>query len=189
MAFLFVVLLRLLAPFFLFRFPLGGAVLVLTFDMLDYWFLGAFGDSQHHSAYQEFDKYLDLYGITFFALVVFKWKEAVLRISGLSLFLLRFTGILAFEATGMRIFLFLLPNIFENFYLLVQAGRRERASPRWAGRKGAITEPARGWQYAALVLIIAAVPKILQEYFMHYLQYPLGAGMIWREIGEFSRSL
>lgn len=178
MAFILVVLLRLIAPFFLFRFPLGGAVLVLSFDMLDYWFLGAFGDSQHHSAYQEFDKYLDLYGITFFALQVLKWKESILRIPGLSLFLIRFIGILAFEATGARIFLFLLPNIFENFYLLVQAGRR----------KGVQVNAVR-WQYAALILVIAAVPKIFQEYFMHYLQYPLGAGMIWRELGVFSRTL
>lgn len=178
MAFFLVVLFRLIAPFFVFRFPLGGAVLVLSFDFLDYWFLGILGDGQYHSAYQAFDKYLDLYGITFFALQVYKWKEVALRVSGLSLFLLRFIGILAFEATGMRIFLFLLPNIFENFYLLVQAGK-----------KGGIPEAARQWQYAALILIVAAVPKVLQEYFMHYLQYPLGAGMIWRELGEFSRSL
>lgn len=178
MAILGIVLLRLIAPFFLFRFPLGGAILVLGFDFFDYWLLGIFGNREYHSAYQAFDKYLDLYGITFFALQVFRWEDAILRTTAFSLFIVRFIGILAFEATGLRAILFFLPNIFENFYLLIEAGKVREVHKL----------PTR-WSYAVAVLIIAAVPKILQEYFMHYLEYPLGVGTIWREMEEFGRHL
>ncbi|MBI4134582.1 MAG: hypothetical protein HY471_00540 [Candidatus Sungbacteria bacterium] len=165
-----VLILRLIVPLSIFRWPFAGALLSIAADAADSVIFRNFGwGFLHPEDYQLIDKYFDLYYLTFEALVVARWRENFLRNIGLGLFFLRFAGTLLFEATGLRLLLFFAPNIFENFYLLVQCMRK--LFP-W---ENALL-PSR---HAVLLLLVSAFPKLIQEYIMHYMEYPLGIGTIW----------
>jgi hypothetical protein len=82
--------------------------------------------------------------------------EPLAKWTALSLFVYRAIGFVAFEATQTRALLLVFPNVFENFYLVYLALRRFVAS----------------WQLTprglALLLVLVTVPKLGQEYLLHY---------------------
>jgi hypothetical protein len=156
-----VVFLRLLLPLTILRWPLGGAFIAILADSADVFILQKFGWGLFDGdRYHVLDKLLDTYYLSLECWVAIHWKESLVRKIAVGLFVLRLGGLIAFETTGNRAFFVMAPNVFENFYVLWLLVQR-------FGRKAAVT-PAR----IVLLLVIAAVPKMAQEYIMHYQQFP-----------------
>jgi hypothetical protein len=107
--------------------------------------------------YAQIDKWLDLYYLALELVVVRRWPESLLRRAASYLFVWRLAGVIAFEVTAYRPLLLIFPNLFENFYLYVLIVR---------------------WWFPALVprsvvqllvvLVTLLVPKLLQEYVLHW---------------------
>ena len=68
---------------------------------------------------------------------------------------------MSFEVTQVRQIMVLAPNIFENFYLLITGVKK--LAPEFR------TDTMRK---LVIFLLIADVPKLIQEYLMHYLEFP-----------------
>jgi len=64
--------------------------------------------------------------------------------------------IILFEATNIRMFLFFFPSLFENFFLFYAAAQQFFPQYELTGRR------------LALWLAVLLVPKMVQEYFLHY---------------------
>lgn len=162
MALSLIVALRLLVPLAILRWPFWGMLAAIGADAADVVIIDAldwgFGSA---GRYHVFDKFADLYHLAFAAWASRTWPEHAVHRTGLLLFAWRAAGALVFAGTGSRQAMLFFPNVFENFYLLV-AGLRQFA-PAFrldSGRK------------LAVALLIAAIPKIAQEYIMHFLEFP-----------------
>ncbi len=154
-----VIFIRLLVPLSIPRWPLAGALISMMVDMYDINVLSWLGwGTLDAESYQQFDKVLDMYYLSFELYVSQRrWPDKLARKASLVLFLWRLAGFAAFEMTHIRKFLVFGPNIFENFYLLVTTMRR--FSPAFHINKV--------WKLAVLILI-SGFPKILQEYKKHF---------------------
>src|SRR5687767_8535111 len=111
-----ILVLRILVPLSIFRFPLLGGLLSLFLDGLDWW-VNIFGIEDIQRNYQILDKLLDIYYLSIEAYVVLRWRNESARFLGLSLYIYRLVGVILFELTGARIFLFVFMNLFESFFL------------------------------------------------------------------------
>lgn len=151
-----VLVVRLLVPLSIFRWPLWGAIASLIADALDVVFLTLVGGSQNYHA---FDKYPDTYYFAIEAFVAYRlWPGNPRKIISV-LFAIRFTGFVLFEVTGIRKMLFFFPNIFESFYLFMALWDRYgrewyRLTPRWL----------------TFWLVTLGAARIVQEYFLHWRQ-------------------
>jgi hypothetical protein len=152
---LIVIIIRLIVPLTIFRWPLGGAVASLLADMFDVVFVDAL-DMGGFSDYASLDKALDMYYLSFCLIVSLRWEEALARWTSIVLFAYRAVGFLLFETTQMRIFLFIFPNLFENFYLAYLT----------------LTKFVSGFYLTpkslAVLLTVLLIPKLAQEYLLHY---------------------
>ena len=151
---LIIILIRLIVPLTIFRWPLAGGVLALFADALDIVLatllhLGGLWN------YHDLDKYLDTYYLTIEVIVAQRW-EALPRWTATALFGYRVIGVILFEATNIRMFLFFFPSLFENFFLFYAAV--QQFFPQYE-----LTE-----RRLALWLAVLLVPKMVQEYFLHY---------------------
>lgn len=158
-ALVLIIIVRGLVPFLILRWPFWGLLLCIAGDGFDTVALDLFEADVLDRRYHNFDKVFDTYYLAFAAWVVWRrWTEDQLaRRTALSLFALRFTGVALHEITDIRAFFLVGANIFENFYIYV-AGRQELD---------------RGYRIQSirrliLILLFVAVPKLLQEYVMHY---------------------
>src|SRR5262249_47244684 len=108
------------------------------------------------SGYQSYDKALDIFYLSIAMLAMYRnWKCRPAIEVGRVLFYLRLVGVLAFEATGWRWLLFLLPNAFEYYFIFYEAIRS-----RWTPTK----------LHAHFYLVSAGVIWILklpQEWWIH----------------------
>ena len=149
-----VIAIRLLVPLSIFRWPLAGAVASMLVDALDVILIELIGLGGF-SHYAALDKGLDIYYLSFEAYVSLGW-EPLAKWTALSLFAYRAIGFVAFEATQVRALLLVFPNVFENFYLVYLVLRRFVLS----------------WQLTprglAVLLVLVTVPKLGQEYLLHY---------------------
>lgn len=150
---------RILVPLTMFRWPLAGIFLADAADASDAMVFektgwGLFSGSH---GYTEYDKALDIWYL-FIALLVARkyWTEPLARKTAHWLFAWRAAGVLTYYFWPHRVIFLLAPSVWENFYILWTAIRKWW--PQWH-----LT--ARRW---AVILTVAAVPKILQEYLMHY---------------------
>ena len=117
-----VIIVRLIVPVSIFRWPLAGGVVSMLIDGVDVILVdvlanllgeeGGFG-----SSYQTMDKSLDIYYLSFELLVSLRWQLTLARNASIALFVYRMVGMVAFALTGARVLLFVFPNLFENFYL------------------------------------------------------------------------
>jgi hypothetical protein len=112
--------LRLVVPFSILRYPLGGFVAALVLDIFDAPLASiispqniAFG--RDAVAYNLLDKWLDLYFLFFAFLVSLRWQNVLAKRTAISLFLLRALGVILFSLTGSRSYLFFFPNLMEFF--------------------------------------------------------------------------
>lgn len=149
-----VLIIRLLLPLTIFRSPLWGGLLSIaadTIDILIFQWLG-FPDG---IGYHELDKLLDVYYLSIEAIVAQSWL-ALPRSIASALFAFRLVGVVLFEITGNRLVLFLFPNLFELFFLVYAYTRAYRPTYALTGGDAAI------W------LTVLLVPKMAQEYALHY---------------------
>jgi hypothetical protein len=152
-----VILIRTFVPFAILRWPLGGIILAIVGDVSDVMIFekfgwGFFGGGDYH----KIDKFFDIYYLFFAFLIVRNWKNALARRTAKMLFLWRFIGFAIFEFTGFRPVFFLAPNIFEYFYLFWTVIIKFFPS--------FILTPLR----LIATLLILGLPKVAQEYIMHY---------------------
>ena len=94
-----VIALRLLVPLTILRWPLWGGLAAIVADACDILILQQFGFSGVD--YQRIDKPLDIYYLTFEAIVAQRWAP-LLRWTATALFVWRIIGFALFEATGAR---------------------------------------------------------------------------------------
>ena len=157
-----VIVLRLIVPVSIFRWPLAGGVASMVLDGLDVVLVDVlanllgeepgFGDT-----YQTMDKSLDIYYLSFELLVSLRWQLTLARNASIALFVYRVAGMVAFGLTGTRILLFVFPNLFENFYLYYLVATR--FFPRLVP-----TTPRQ----LAVALLVLYIPKLAQEYVLHF---------------------
>lgn len=149
-----VILVRLLVPLSILRWPLAGGLASMLADAIDVVLIEiiGLGGFDHYAA---LDKGLDMYYLSFEAIVSLHW-EPLARGTSVALFAYRAAGFAAFEGTQMRVLLLIFPNVFENFYLVYLAIRK--IAPAWR-----LTPPR-----LALVLALVTIPKVGQEYLLHY---------------------
>lgn len=124
-------------------------------DGLD-WRINIFKLADIHANYGLVDRLLDFYYLSFELFIVAKWKSIFAKRIGIGLYLLRMMGVVLLAITGKGYFLFIFPNIFENFFLFYLAVKHI------SGREinlSAIT--------LSLSILVLAVPKFIQEYLMH----------------------
>lgn len=157
---LIVVLARLLIPFSIFRWPFWGALASALADGADIMVFEKFGIGVvGWERYHQLDKFLDIYYLFFLLLSSLKWNNAFARRVSLALFLWRLAGVIVFEITRWRGTFLFAPNIFENFYLAITA------VSFFLPRSNLTT--AR----IIFILVLAGIPKIIQEYIMHYIEF------------------
>lgn len=165
-----IIVVRLLVPLTILRWPFWGLVVITIADAFDYtlWY-GAGPDTFNTSLYQHMDKFLDTYSYFFMAYVSLGLEEVRPRRILVSLFSWRLFGVIFFELTGIRKILLFTPNLFEPFYVVV-FGIKKFASHISINSKKNI----------AIIFAIITVPKLIHEYILHFLEYPLGIGSAWR---------
>lgn len=152
--------LRLLIPFSILRWPLGGIILAILADAFDVIIFEKFGGGLFYNAdYHKADKFLDVYYLFFAFLAVHSWTDTLARRTAKTLFLWRFIGFGIFEFTGLRPILLAAPNIFENFFIFWMVILRFFPSFKLT--------PLR----LAVAVFILGFPKVIQEYVMHF-KYP-----------------
>ena len=150
-----VVLARFVAPLFIPAFPLPGILACLLLDAADRELFVVLTDLDL-SGYQGIDKALDTFYLTVAMLAVLRnWTHPFAARTARVLFYLRLVGVTAFELTGWRLLLLVLPNVFEYFFVLYEAVR-SRWSPERLSR--------RFFLVAAAVIWLVKLP---QEYFVH----------------------
>ncbi len=155
---LVIVVIRLLVPLAILRWPFWGAVASIAADALDIVIITLL---QRHAgfpdvwSYHEFDKYLDTYYLTIEVIVAQRWPDLPRWIAS-SLFIDRLIGVVLFELTEVRLFLFLFPALLD-FFFLFYAGCRQYV-PDYE------LTPKRLFVWLGILL----VPKLIQEYVIHY---------------------
>lgn len=154
---------RLLAPLTILRWPLAGILLAIVADTSDAMVFektgwGLFAGS---AGYSYWDKGLDIWYLLFAWLATRKyWTEPLARYTANWLFWWRATGVMTFFIWPHRIIFVLAPSIFENFYIIWTAIQKWRPLTSW-------------WRQLTIrrlvvIILVAAIPKIIQEYLMHY---------------------
>lgn len=154
-----VILLRLIVPFSIFRWPLAGGIACLLLDACDVILITFFNQGDFKN-YPGTDKYLDTYYLFFEFIVSFKWKNKLARKTSIGLFIYRFLGVVLFETLKIRALLFVFPNLFENFYLFYLALLKFY-------KKDIVTSKKR----ITVILVILLVPKLFQEYILHVAEF------------------
>jgi len=167
----FVVVLRLILPFFLWRFTFLTLFLVLFVDLVDGGevFRRAFS-SRKNSTYQLIDKSLDFYWYCF--ALIFSVGSPIFNFL-LFFFVLRAIGMIVFLIRREKgVFLFF-PNIFENLFIFYIVTLAYPSLTRFL---------EGGYFYAVLLILIAT--KIIHEYVLHTKNlsfYGTMFGKKWRE--------
>lgn len=154
-----VILLRLVVPFSILKWPLPGIIASSLADIFDWKFAHVTSKIQD-AHYQFLDKSLDLY-FWFFALTAtVKWKDRPSRLIAFGLFLMRFVGHLFFFLTQDRIWLFFFPNFFENFFIASEISLLLFKKPL----------PVKSRPFSVVLFIFLCLPKFIHEYFAHFLE-------------------
>jgi len=153
-------LIRLIVPFSILKWPLPGILLSNLADLYD-WQFAPVHNAADMKLYQTWDKAMDLYYWLFALVIVFRWKDIWAKRIAVGLFLYRIAGMGLFFVTGARSALFFFPNIFENFVILY-------LSYAFIFKDKLMFKTKRD---AVLVLALLAIPKIIHEYYLHFLEH------------------
>jgi hypothetical protein len=158
---LIVIVIRLLVPLTILRWPLFGGILAIIADNLDVVILD-FLHTPDFGPYNVVDKYLDIYYLALEVFVSLRWKNSWAKKTSIFLFIYRLVGTLAYELTGIRALLFIFPNLFENFFIFYVIYTK-------VVKKDRLTN----WKSLFIVNFILLMPKEFQEYMLHVSQYPI----------------
>src|SRR5687767_5150422 len=93
-----VIILRLIAPFYIFKKPLLGGLICMTLDALDVIIVAIIGGTMD-GYYHNLDKVLDTYYLYFEFLVSFDWENKLAKKTSIFLFAYRVTGVILYEIT------------------------------------------------------------------------------------------
>lgn len=154
----YVTVVRLLVPISILRWPLWGVLAAVVADMYDWKFVSVVTD-QDLALYQAWDKGMDFYYWLFILWVVWKWKDIWAKRVAVGLFLFRMIGMGIFWLTQSRLMLFVFPNVFENFVIWCWV-------LFWLTRKQKLVLSKL---QKIFMLLGIGIPKLLHEYFMHFL--------------------
>lgn len=154
----YLTLVRLIIPISILRFPLVGILASIIADALDWIFVGV-TSNQMNAIYQNWDKAMDVYSFLFIVWVVYQWQDIWARRIALELFGYRLIGVILFWITGWRATLFFFPNVFENFVIVCLI-------LFWLSKKKKLNF---GQLDKAIMLGILIIPKMIHEYFQHFL--------------------
>jgi len=150
--------LRFLIPLTILRWPLWGGLASLVTDALDTNIVKLFGVEIPN--YTIVDKYLDTYYLFIELVVSLYWVNKWARNTSIVLYAWRLIGILAFQFTQKEYWLFIAPNLFENFflfYVILRSFGKETSGKIWLNSKKRLI----------LVLFLLWLPKIPQELILH----------------------
>ena len=150
--------LRLIVPLAIFRWPLWGALASLIVDALDTNIAKPFGVEIPN--YVQTDKLLDIYYLTIELIVSLGWVNKLARNTSIGLYVWRLVGLAAFQVTSGEYWLFIAPNLFENFFVffaLWQIIGKETPKRFWLG----------SYKRLGAVLLLLWLPKIPQELILH----------------------
>jgi hypothetical protein len=154
-----VIALRVLVPFTLWRWPLGGVVLNIIVDSIDRPILEHYGWGLYANQYQLSDKVLDIWYMLFLFHIIQHWTNGLARKAGTVLFLWRFAGVLIAYFYGWWGLLVFAPNVFEFFYIFWTICLKWFPGFRLTSKK------------LAMVLLAISVPVMINEARLHLL-YP-----------------
>ena len=153
-----VVLVRLLLPLLIPRFPLPAIVACLVVDGVDQTIFQSFGYDP--PGYQGYDKAMDVYYLAIAYLATLRnWTNTGAFEIGRFLYFYRLVGVVAFELSQTRLLLLVFPNAFEYFFIVYEGVRS-----RWNPLRFAVA-----WWIGAAALIWVFV-KLPQEYWIHVAQ-------------------
>ncbi len=155
-----VILARLLLPLAIFRYPLPAILACLILDAADQSIFQAVAPDADLSGYQSYDKALDVYYLTLAYLSTLRnWTNRFAVSVVRFLLYYRLIGVVLFESTGERWFLFLFPNTFEYVFIFYEAVR-----VRWDP-----TRMSRRLMLGATAFIWIVI-KLPQEWWIHIAQ-------------------
>lgn len=154
---LIVIAIRLVVPLLIFRYNLIGGLAAMAVDALDVVMIEVLGMGGFGDHYAQLDKALDTYYLTIQLIVAWGWENQWARIPAIVFYIHRVVGVVLFEITGLRWLLLVFPNMFENWWLYCVAVAR--FAPRWA---------PRSWATLLVPVIALLIPKLAQEYLLHY---------------------
>jgi len=151
-----IVILRLVVPLLILRYPLVGGVTAMVLDALDVVLIDLIGGG-FTGIYSRVDKSLDLYYLSLEFLVALRWVSPYARWPAIGLFVYRAIGVIAFEITQQRVILFAFPNQFESWWLycVVTARFWPHLYPH-------------SWRSVLVPMALLLAPKMGQEYLLHY---------------------
>ncbi len=152
-----IILLRLIVPLSILRYPLAGGIAAMLLDGLDVVLIEQIPGGSFGGHYHTLDKLLDSYYLAIELIVALRWRSPWAKWPAVFLFVYRLAGVALFELTEQRIMLFLFPNLFENWWLYVVIVARfwPRVYPRSA-------------KTVAIPLVLLLIPKMAQEYLLHF---------------------
>lgn len=148
-----IVLYRLLGAMPVLRWPLAGGLLAVAVDLTDlvlvnYLHWGGVRE------YQALDKASDVVYMLTFLVVTRRWPSTERRIAA-GLFTWRMIGVVLFEIAHQRAMLFVFPNVFEVWFLLVAV--RDHFRPTWPMTR----------LRASIALSVLLFIKLVQEWLLH----------------------
>jgi hypothetical protein len=149
--------LRLFVPLLILRFWVVGGVVAMLLDGADVIITDALDIGGFGNHYAELDKVLDSYYLALELFLALGWRNAWARLPAVALFGYRLVGVVCFEISDARIFLFIFPNLFENWWLYVVVVMKwfPRAVPK-------------DWRTVLIPMAALLVPKMAQEYLLHF---------------------
>lgn len=155
-----VIVLRLLTALPVLRYPFVGFVMALEADKWDWYWLGEGARSAAaHADYQELDKVLDLFTLAMGLAASWCWSDRPMRRLLTGTLALRVVGVSAFLLTRQGWLLIAAPNVFENLFLMYAVFRLISGHERMLVDRASMV----------LVGVVALVPKLIEEYFLHLL--------------------
>ncbi len=164
-----IVIVRVLGSLPVLIWPFPGAIIAIASDASDVFIMSLF-DLGGVSDYHRLDKALDQIYMVTFLIVTLRWPPKLRNIS-IALFVFRLIGVAVFELTGERDALWLAPNIFDFWFVLIAGIMFFRLD----AREG---EERRPWLWGfvpfrqstgqlAVALLAATLAKAPVEYVLH----------------------
>jgi len=156
MGWLIGILIRLVIPLSILRFPFYGSLLSSLADTVDVVIWNALHVQNLSENYNLLDKLLDNYFYLIQGYTMLSWKNAIAKKTGFALLIYRSIGLVIYEITKIRTMLFIFPNIFILFFI------------SYLGYKLYLKkDPIKSTKSSLIFVLILAVPKLIQEYFFH----------------------
>lgn len=156
------ILVRLLVPLVILRYPFRGSLAAILADMIDVVVWDSLGVANLSTHYNQIDKLLDNYMYLIQGYTAWFWLSKEARNIALGLLAYRTVGFILYEIFSQRVLLFIFPNVFIFFYLYYVGYKY------FTGKELAVS-----YKSLAIIVSLLAIPKLFQEYLFHVAEFPL----------------